>query len=353
MTLSLENDRDNTVSYQMDMIRSAKDAQWTPDFLSARDVVKVISPSKVNLFLSVGDKRTDGYHDVVNVMHTLALHDTLYLGVKDRDDSGDVALAGPAKSIAVRIDICDKTASPYDAPMDIPVQENLVFKAIDLLAHAIGYNEDASIDVRIEKNIPAQAGLAGGSTDAAAALVGCAKLWGVSDSGRTLQEIAMELGADVSFFLEGGCCEFIGRGEEFSRRLDPVKLPVVLVKPDIGVATKRAYEVLDSFPKEASPQLLAQVSDAASAAEVPLFNSFDEIAHQLDEGLVEVEGWLSEQEGVLIREGKALCILSGSGAATFAITDSFSDAIRIAGAAKARGLWARATTFCSLRAAVV
>lgn len=337
----------------MDMIGSAKDAQWTPDFLGAHTVVKVVSPAKVNLFLSVGDRRADGYHDAANIMHTLALHDTLYFGSKPFEQPEGAALAGPERNISVRIDISDKTASPYDAPLEIPVEQNLVFKAIDALARATGRTECEAIEVRIEKNIPAQAGLAGGSTDACAALVACAKLWGLPDSHDALYEVAQELGADVAFFLEGGCCEYAGRGEEFVRALEPMKLPVVLVKPDVGVSTKRAYEVLDAHAAPAPKSLATQAEDAAAAEGVPLFNSFDEISAELDPALHEVRDWLCHQDGVRSRHSNPLCMLSGSGATTFAITDSFSDATRIAAAAKAQGWWSRATTFCSLKTAAV
>lgn len=338
--------------YCVDMISSAKDAQWSPDFLGASRVIKVISPSKVNLFLSVGDKRDDGYHDALNIMHSLALHDTLYFGSKPFEGADGASLAGPADNIEVKIDISDKTASPYGTPMSIPVDENLIFKAIDALSRELGRTQVETIEVRVEKNIPAQAGLAGGSSDASAALVACAQLWGVADDG-ILYRVAQRLGADVAFFLEGGCCEYTGRGEEFSRRLETMKLPVVLVKPDVGVSTKEAYGVLDSHPHGAPDELLANVKEAHSAEDVPLFNSFDEISGELDPELAEVKQWLSSQEGVLRPGEKPLCMLSGSGATTFAIADSFAHATRIAADAMAMGYWARATTFCSLKTSVV
>ena len=338
--------------YSMDIISSAKDAQWSPEMLGADRLVKVISPSKVNLFLSIGATRDDGYHEARNIMHSLALHDTLYFGVKPFKGEDGSALAGPADNIEVRIETSDKTTSPYDAPIQIPVRENLIFKAIDSLAHEIGYTHAETIEVRVEKNIPVQAGLAGGSTDASAALVACARLWGISDDD-ALYRVAQTLGADVAFFLEGGCCEYTGRGEEFLRRLDPMKLPVVLVKPSIGVSTKEAYETLDLYPHSASDAVMYRASEAKCASDVPLFNSFDEISGELDVELAEVKRWLCVQSGVLSCDGRPLCMLSGSGATTFAITDSFASATRIAAEAMAEGYWARATTFCSLKSSVV
>lgn len=340
-------------TYNVDMIRSAKDAQWSPDFLKANRVIKVISPSKVNLFLSIGAKRADGYHDAVNVMHSLALHDTLYFGFSDDAGREGYAFAGPRNNIAVRVELSDKTVSPYDPPLEIEVESNLVFKAIDALACEIGRDACETIEVRIEKNIPVQAGLAGGSGNACAALVACAHAWGIPEHTDALYRVAQRLGADVAFFLEGGCGEYVGKGEEFSRRLSPMKLPVVLVKPDRGISTKQAYEMLDESPHQASDDLLAAAQQAADADDVPLFNSFDEIAGELDEELARVKTWLSRQRGVCMREDMPLCMLSGSGATTFAIAASFADASRIAGEAKAQGWWARATTFCSLKATVV
>lgn len=347
--------------YQVDMISSAKDAQWTKEFLGASEVVKAVAPAKVNLFLAVGTKQPDGYHSVTNIMHSLALHDVLYIGRKKsvscgsqpNETQGMVAYAGPSENIAVRIDISDKTVSMHECPVIIPVEENLVYKAIDSLARSIGYNTCEEISVRIEKNIPVQAGVGGGSSDAAAALVAAAGFWGIDAASPALIDAAGELGADVAFFLQGGCAEYVGNGNTFKRTLEPMRHPVVLVKPKGGVSTKLAYEAFDRLRPSVPESLEERAKASESADTVPLFNNLAPAAFEICPQTYDVLDWLKSSEGVLEKDGVPQCLLSGSGAAVFAVATSFSSATQLAAEASAKGLWARATTFCPLHATVM
>ena len=203
------------------------------------------------------------------------------------------------------------------------------------------------MQLRIEKHIPAEGGLGGGSSNAAAVLVGLASQWGVSSDDARVVATAQALGADVAFFLQGSCAQLDGAGEVLRRTLEPSRKAVVLVKPAGGVSTAAAYRAFDEAPAPVSPALLQAAAAAASADGVPLANNLAFAAESLLPELAGVRAWLADQVG---SENVLLC---GSGSATFAVAESFAEASRIATAALSRGWWARPTSFSGLRAAVV
>lgn len=346
---------------EVDMMAAARDAQWSPEGFLGPGAVRAVAPAKANLFLGVGSRCEDGYHDVATVMHALALHDTLFL--HRREASADevaqaaaeglphaVAVAGPAANLMVSVDVADKAATPYRQSMRLSVADNLVFKALDALARAIGHDGCEAVSVRIEKAIPFEAGLAGGSSDAAAALVAAAQWWGIALDDPVLAQVASGLGADVAFFLGGGCALLEGNGSRFVHRLEPMKGPVVLVKPSAGVATAEAYRAFDWAPEPVPEPLLARARSARCAEDAPCFNNLTAAAESLAPVLTEVRAWLASAPGVLSPEGVLLC---GSGATTLAPVSSFARASELAAEARSRGWWGRATTFSGLRAAVV
>ena len=120
---------------------------------------------------------------------------------------------------------------------DLASDDNIASKAVRACA-ALG-RDDAGIEIRIEKNIPRKAGLGGGSSDAAAALVGAARLWGIDPNDPAIEQTARQLGSDVAFFLHGGCSCYEGTGDVFIRAVEPSKRSVALVKPEGGVSTAR------------------------------------------------------------------------------------------------------------------
>lgn len=385
-----------TATTHVDMMAEAREAQWSAAAFLGPEAIRLVAPAKVNLFLGVGKPRDNGYHDVTTVVHALALRDILYMNCTPADEaageaqqtaptpdgaaatsqttpapgSDNVAWAGPTRSIAVRIDVADKsgagataTVGADDTTADrthtavgtkkapIPTADNLAFKAIDALAHEIGRIEPATIDIRIEKNIPMQAGLGGGSADAAAALIGAAHFWGIEPSGPTLERVASSIGADVAFFLKGGCGLFTGIGERFERTLDPRKDAVLLVKPAAGASTKAVYEAFDQHPCPVPAEMTARASDALVAHDVPLFNNLTSASESCLPELGDIIQWLKAQIGDDGRDERVL--LSGSGSAVFAICASTDEAVRLAAEAGKRGLWARATSFSPLRAVMI
>lgn len=296
--------------------------------------VRVVAPAKVNLFLDIGEVRPDGYHEAVSIMHALLLHDVLHLRL------------APAREAGLSVDLTCRSRGGV-APLDVAPEDNIVTKAVRQFAQALERNVDETVAVHVEKRIPAQAGLGGGSSDAVAALVGVARLWGVSEDDPRIEEVARSLGADVPFFLRGGCACFTGVGDVFSHELAPSNACVALIKPEGGVSTSAAYRAFDACPQRIAPADRRAALDARHAADVPLRNNLTVASEQLLPVLAEVRAWASGHADV------QAALMSGSGSAVFAVCPSFDAAARVAAQAQARGWWARATMFAPVRAAMV
>jgi 4-diphosphocytidyl-2-C-methyl-D-erythritol kinase len=185
----------------------------------------ILRPSaKINLTLRVGPARADGYHELRTLFQSITLHDTLTISPR----KGPFGLA------------CRTPGVPAD-------RANLVWRAADVLWEAMGRAGDArDAHVKLEKSIPSQAGLGGGSANAAAALVGLNSQWGARLSRRDLMRLGARIGSDVPFFLQGGTALGVGRGEELYPVDDMHQLSVIIIKPSFGVATADAYGWLDA-----------------------------------------------------------------------------------------------------------
>lgn len=184
--------------------------------------VRVRVPAKINLYLGVGPRRGDGYHELVTVFHAVDLHDELTVSGADRlhvvmhGEGADALPTGP---------------------------ENLAWRAATLLAHAAEVPPHAKIEIR--KSIPVGGGMAGGSADAAAALVGCAELWRTHSSRHDLEQLAGHLGSDVAFTLVGGTALGTSRGEILTPVLTTGTFHWVLAIADHGISTAEAYRRFD------------------------------------------------------------------------------------------------------------
>ncbi len=187
--------------------------------------VRVRAFAKINRTLGITGVRADGYHELRTVFQSVALHDRLTF----RSEPGPFRLE------------CDEPGCPTD-------RTNLVWRAADRLWKASGRRgSPRDLRVRIEKRIPLQAGLGGGSSDAASALRALALLWNVDARTRArLPEVAAALGADVPFFLEGGTVLGLDRGDSLFPLPDAAPAQVVLVLPDFGVSTVEAYRGWDA-----------------------------------------------------------------------------------------------------------
>ncbi len=227
--------------------------------------VEIPSYAKVNFTLEVLGKRADGYHEIVSIMQTVSLHDTVTVE--------------PANEIKL---------SP--ALPGVPVRDNLAYRAAVLLAERSGVREGASIG--IEKEIPQASGLGGGSSNAAAVLVGLNRLWGLGMSDGELAWVGAELGSDVPFFVRGGTAMVSGRGERV-RPLPPIDQSwLVLLCIKIPQADKTAAMYSRVTPAQytggqLTRKLEARIRGGGDVPDELLYNAFDEVALGAYDGLEE------------------------------------------------------------------
>jgi 4-diphosphocytidyl-2-C-methyl-D-erythritol kinase len=183
-------------------------------------------PAKVNLQLSVGPPRADGYHDLVTVFHALALFDEVTVSPADTD--------------SVRVSGEGAASVPLDG-------DNLAVRAVAALTDAVGWGvrDTPGVAIEIRKRIPVAAGLAGGSADAAGALVACNELWGTGLSQQELAEVAARVGSDVAFALLGGTAIGLGRGEQVTPALAAGTYHWVLAFAAEQLSTAAVYAACD------------------------------------------------------------------------------------------------------------
>lgn len=304
--------------------------------LPMKNVTKIISPAKVNLVLAVGEKQESGFHEVQTIMHSLALHDTLSMRRFDDEGSGD----------GLQVMLKCESSFTID-PLLIKAEENIAYKAVVELAKALGRTQDETIEMILNKVIPAEAGLGGGSSNAAAALVGAATLWGVGVEDERVQEVASRLGADVSFFLKGGCARLSGKGDVFEAQLEPRSGFVLLVRPDAGVSTGKAYAAFDEDPVLPSSEYLSSIAALDAAADVSLYNNLEKAACSVTPVVAQVLEWGRAAAG---EENVVLC---GSGSAVCCIFDSYQAACEASVEARKHEWWTRVTSFSPLGAAII
>jgi 4-diphosphocytidyl-2-C-methyl-D-erythritol kinase len=197
--------------------------------------VIVRAPSKVNLHLGVGDLRADGYHDQTTVFQALSLSDDLEIS--------------PSASLTVRV----SGEGAADVPTD---RTNLVWKAAVRLAHLAG--RAPLVEIAINKGIPVAGGMAGGSADAAAALVGLNELWDLGLTRDELSAVAAELGSDVPFVLHGGTALGTGRGERLLPVLSRNTFHWVLALAKGGLSTPAVFAELDRLREHGTPPRLGE-----------------------------------------------------------------------------------------------
>lgn len=183
------------------------------------DKITIEAPAKINLTLDVKGKRDDGYHELETVMHHVSLIDKISL-----EKAPDITISS------------DSDLIPHD-------ENNLAYQAAKLILEKNG--KKAGVKIFIEKNIPIGAGLAGGSSNAAAVLLGINKLYNLNLSHQVLQELAGKLGSDVPFCLTNTSALARGRGEKLTPLPNIEKLHFLLVKPDFQVSTAQVYKEFD------------------------------------------------------------------------------------------------------------
>jgi 4-diphosphocytidyl-2-C-methyl-D-erythritol kinase len=272
--------------------------------------------AKINLSLRVLGVRPDGYHELRTVFQTLAMHDTLAFELTP----------GPFSIVA------DDPACPTDST-------NLVWRAASSLWSAAGRRGDLEgVSVRIRKQIPAQAGLGGGSSDAASTLLALRALWKIDASDSDLESIARTLGADVACFLKGGTVLGLGRGDLLFLLEDADPEWVVVARPDFGVSTRDAYAWWDEA--HAAGTWSSEKSVAASAPEGP------ETVNDLEAPVCLRHPGITRLIKRLQRLGARRAAMSGSGSAVFGLFPDRRSAAAAANAISSRAItsWLTRTT---------
>jgi 4-diphosphocytidyl-2-C-methyl-D-erythritol kinase len=212
-------------------------AQWVPT-----GSVTVRAPGKVNLYLAVGDRREDGYHELTTVFQAVSLLDEVT--VRDAD--------------VLSLELVGEGADRL--PTD---ERNLAWRAAELIAEHVGRAPDVSI--MIDKSIPVAGGMAGGSADAAAVLVAMNALWELNVPRRDLRMLAARLGSDVPFALHGGTALGTGRGEELATVLSRNTFHWVLTFADSGLLTPAVFTQLDRLRDAGDPPRLAEPGPVLAA----------------------------------------------------------------------------------------
>lgn len=205
----------------------------------------VHAPAKINLALEVLGRRPDGYHQVETLLVPLRLFDTLVYSPTNQP-----------LQFSVR-----GTPNGSWGPLASDAADNLVVRAVRRLAELSGRRPTGRLT--LFKRIPLEAGLGGGSSDAAAALAVANRAWGLGYSSDRLAAIAAELGTDVPFFLSPGAALGTGRGEQIRRVPFPAGLPIVLVRPSVGLSTARVFAALGLSPGEQASTLSHRCQELA------------------------------------------------------------------------------------------
>ncbi len=253
--------------------------------------MKLKAPAKINLALDVTGKRADGYHLLETVFQSVSIYDEITL---DLTDTGNIDLT------------CSESFIPCN-------ERNLAWKAAAAIIKETGTSK--GFRIHLEKHIPSQAGMGGGSSDAAAVLKGCNELLGKPVPFERLCEIAAKLGADVPFFLYGGTAYAEGIGERLTKLPFLSGLILVAAKGQGGISTPEAYKRIDALSDPVHPDaksLKKAIEDKLPFSEMIPFcgNLFEDVTDLPD--VWDIRRTMSEM-------GAAFACMSGSGAAVFGI----------------------------------
>jgi 4-diphosphocytidyl-2-C-methyl-D-erythritol kinase len=271
--------------------------------------------AKVNLALEVLGTRSDGYHELRTLFQTISLHD-------------DVVLRPRASGITVT---CDHPQVPLDGT-------NLAVRAARELQRFAGVKR--GVEIRITKRIPVAGGLGGGSSDAAAVLMGLDRLWKVGLGPAGLHPLARRLGADVPYFLVGGTTLGLARGDEVYPLWRQVLAEVVVVDPERPVSTAAVFRRLDAglTPREETNRIFRFISSdlAGQGTAFPILSN--DLERPALEEAPDLAARVSLIRGILVREGALMASLSGSGASYFGLFDDPGRARAAQARLTARGL---------------
>lgn len=249
------------------------------------------APAKINWYLAVKRRRADGYHEIETVLQTIPLYDTLIF-----KRTGDSSL---------RLNVTGQYSSAVPAD-----ENNLICRAAELLGVY-------GIHITLQKDIPAQAGLGGGSSDAACALKVLNEMFQLGRTQQELANIALKLGADVPFFLYGGACVARGIGEEIEPLPPVTKYEIQIQKPAKSLSTGEIYRLADTLPTEPHPTLeeFLQEFRQEGSPEKLLYNG-------LESASISLCPEIAQLKESFLQQGARGALMSGSGSAVFGLFDS-------------------------------
>ncbi len=265
--------------------------------------------AKINLTLDILGLRNDGFHEVEMILQSIELADQLTL---ERIAEPDI-----------RLEIAESDVEGVEL---LPTDDNnlAVAAARSVFRH---FKLDGGLNIRLQKNIPIAAGLAGGSADAAAVIRGINRLFELHLPPGDMFELGAELGSDIPFCLGGGTCLATGRGERLTQLPDLPTTPLVLIKPRGSVPTAWAYKNYDADPSSEHPDTRAivdaiKIGDVEAVGEL-MFNVLERISVKLHPSILEYKRQLLER-------GAKAAVMSGSGPSIFGFVNSIEAAETIA-----------------------
>lgn len=267
--------------------------------------------AKINLGLDVLRRRPDGYHEVKMIMQTVDLYDVLLVAKKEED-----------------------TITISTQNEDLPVNEdNLIYKAVKLMKEVYGF--PGGIHVELVKNIPIAAGMAGGSTDAAAAMRAINTLFELNRPLKELESHAVKIGADVPYCIQGGTVLSEGIGELLTDLPDAPQCILLIAKPDIMVSTKYVYENLNLPGITNHPDIDAMVQAIKKGDAQAMLEPMDNVLATVTE---EKYGIIKEIKQTMVRNGAIKAMMSGSGPTVFGIFETMVQAATAFDAIKEKGM---------------
>ena len=306
--------------------------------------IRVRVPAKINLYLGVGPRRPDGYHDVVSVLQTVGLHDTLELIL-----DGDGHWAHPAARRRMRASLTLAGSEGEGPARGVPEgADNLVLVAARrLMAHlgidggpdgertpqghggAVSTDDGPWTRMRLTKRIPVAAGMAGGSADAAAALVGLNRLWGADLDVTTLRDVAALVGSDVPFCIEGGTALATGTGTSVARVLNGTTTYWVVGIDRSPLSTADVYAAFDTLapPAPTSPDAVLHALRTGDLGELA-----HSLHNDLEPAAVALRPELAGRRDAMLDVGALGSLVSGSGPTVLGLARDVEDARRIAAA---------------------
>jgi 4-diphosphocytidyl-2-C-methyl-D-erythritol kinase len=286
-------------------------------------VITVRAPAKINLELRVGPRRKDGYHELATVFHAVALFDDLVATAVE-----------PGAGITLTVEGRDAKHVPTD-------DGNLAVRAARLLAERFGV-PDADVHLHLRKGIPVAGGMAGGSADAAAALVACDALWHTGLDRETLHDLAAELGSDVPFSLLGGTAIGGGRGERLTPALARGEYHWVVALAGHGLATPAVYGEIDRLREvgaapaaDPEPVISDELMTALRAGDAAALGQC--LTNQLQPAALSLDPHLERALDIGRKVGALGGMVSGSGPTTVFLARDSGHALDLAMALTASG----------------